>query len=91
MFHIDIGEKGLLYPEVYDHVAFRSANLRAERTEFLHKCVEKNGPILVEVIEVFPIIEGVRIDEFLRVYSPDHYSVSWFIPSSFLKLTSPRR
>jgi len=90
MFHIDIGERGLLYPEVYDHVYFRRLNLCSERTEFLHKCVEKNAPILVEVIETFPIIEGAYVDEFLQVRHPESRSMYWLIPSSFLKQASPR-
>jgi hypothetical protein len=94
VFHINIGEKGLLYPEIYEQIGFVSVNSPWERSAFRHECVEKNRLVTVEVILSFPRSNGnngARADEFLQVYYPDSYGIVWVVPSSFLKLDLPRR
>jgi hypothetical protein len=89
VFHISIGEKGLLYPEVYNHIYFRVTNCLLGKVEFREACIDKNRPVLVEVVGMFSLGRGNLTEEILEVYPVDIYTrlgkVKWAIPASSLK------
>ena len=91
MFHIAIGERGLLYPEVYYDLDFKTSNMLERKMEFRERCVEKNYPVTVEIIGVFPSEKEGLAEEFLEVYLIDSFTIVWVVPSSFLMPLFPRR
>ena len=90
MFHISIGERGLLYSEVCDHAEFKALNSFSSRVEFREMCGDKNLPVLVEVVGGYPL-RGVGLaEEILMVYPVGAYTGLWSVPASFLKPLLPK-
>ncbi len=54
MFHITVGDRGFLHPDLGENLFFKRVNGTVSRTEFENYCVKPGAPIEVKVLFLKP-------------------------------------